>query len=68
MRIFGSSVRGDSGVYSDVDFLIELEPGRSFLDIVAIKQDLEELLKWYCGAGRHNGDRCRKAERGDRFH
>ena len=30
---------------SDVDFLIELDPGRSLLDIVAIKQNLEDLLK-----------------------
>ena len=30
---------------SDVDFLIELDPDRSLLDIVAIKQNLEDLLK-----------------------
>ena len=30
---------------SDVDFLIELEPGRSLLDIIAIKQNLEDLLQ-----------------------
>jgi len=45
VRIFGSLVRGDSRNDSDVDFLIELEPGRSLLDIIAIKQDLEELLQ-----------------------
>ena len=45
VRVFGSLVRGESGVNSDVDFLIELEPGRSLLDIIAIKQDLEELLQ-----------------------
>ena len=45
VRIFGSLARGDSGIDSDVDFLIELEPGRSLLDIIAIKQDLEELLR-----------------------
>ena len=28
-----------------MDFLIELEPGRSLLDILAIKQDLEDLLQ-----------------------
>ena len=44
VRVFGSLVRGDSGVSSDVDFLIELEPGRSLLDIIAIKQELEEFL------------------------
>ena len=29
---------------SDLDLLVEMEPGRSLLDLVAIKQDLEELL------------------------
>ncbi|HKO46523.1 MAG TPA: nucleotidyltransferase family protein [Polyangiaceae bacterium] len=29
---------------SDLDLLVGLEPGRSLLDIVAIKQDLEDLL------------------------
>lgn len=45
VRVFGSLARGDSGINSDVDFLIELEPERSLLDIVAIKQDLEDLLQ-----------------------
>jgi uncharacterized protein len=44
VRIFGSLARGDSGMDSDVDFLIEMEPERSLLDIVAIKQDLEDLF------------------------
>jgi predicted nucleotidyltransferase len=44
MRIFGSILRGEATVNSDVDFLVELEQGRSLLDIIAIKQDLEDLL------------------------
>lgn len=44
VRIFGSVVRGTMTPESDVDFLIRLVPGRSILDIVAIKQDIEELL------------------------
>ncbi len=44
VRIFGSVARGDSSDASDVDFLVELEPGRSLLDQVALWQDLEELL------------------------
>ena len=43
-RVFGSAARGDAGPDSDVDILIDLDPGRSLLDIVAIKQDLEDLL------------------------
>ncbi len=45
VRVFGSLARGESGKDSDVDFLVELEPGRSLLDVIAIKQDLEELLQ-----------------------
>jgi predicted nucleotidyltransferase len=44
VRIFGSAARGDAGPASDVDFLIEMEEGRSLLDLVALWQDLEELL------------------------
>ena len=44
LRIFGSTARGDARPDSDVDVLVELEPGRSLLDLVAIKQDLEDAL------------------------
>jgi len=44
LRIFGSIARGDARPDSDVDVLVELEPGRSLLDLVAIKQDLEDAL------------------------
>lgn len=44
IRIFGSAARGESGPASDIDVLVTLEPGRSLLDVIAIKQDLEDLL------------------------
>jgi len=44
VRIFGSIARGEGKPDSDLDLLVELEPGRSLLDIIAIKQDLEGLL------------------------
>lgn len=44
MRVFGSRVRGDATRASDLDLLVSLEPGRSLLDVVAIRQDLEDLL------------------------
>ncbi len=44
VRVFGSAARGDAGPSSDVDFLVELEEGRSLLDLVGLWQDLEKLL------------------------
>ncbi len=44
VRVFGSRARGDGGPDSDLDLLVRLEPGRSLLDLIAIKQDLEDIL------------------------
>jgi predicted nucleotidyltransferase len=44
LRVFGSFARGEATEGSDLDFLVELEPGRSLLDLVGLKQELEALL------------------------
>ena len=44
VRVFGSVVRGEAEASSDVDILVRLESGRSLIDLIAVKQDLEELL------------------------
>ena len=44
VRLFGSAARGETGPSSDIDILVKLDPGRSLLDMIAIKQDLEDLL------------------------
>ena len=44
VRVFGSVARGDARPDSDVDFLVELEPRRSLMDIVRLLRDLEILL------------------------
>lgn len=44
VRIFGSVARGEARPESDVDFLIDLAPGRSLLDHAALVLDLEQLL------------------------
>lgn len=44
IRVFGSRARGDDTMDSDLDILVELEPGRTLLDLVGIKQDLGDLL------------------------
>jgi uncharacterized protein len=42
--VFGSFARGTASPDSDFDLLVDLEPGRHLLDLIAIKQDLEDLL------------------------
>jgi len=44
VRVFGSVARGEAGAESDVDFLVEMEPGRSLLDIGGLLMDLQDLL------------------------
>ena len=44
VRVFGSIVRGEVDESSDVDFLVELEPGRSLLDLGGLLMDLQDLL------------------------
>lgn len=44
IRVFGSFARGEALPGSDVDFLVELEPGRSLLDLGALLMDLQDLL------------------------
>ena len=44
IQIFGSTARGDADPSSDVDFLVQFEPGRSLLDHGGLVMDLQELL------------------------
>lgn len=44
VRVFGSVVRGEADEQSDVDFLVDMEPGRSLLDMGGLLMDLRELL------------------------
>jgi predicted nucleotidyltransferase len=44
IRVFGSVARGDATPDSDIDLLVELEPGRSLVDLSGLQLDLAELL------------------------
>jgi uncharacterized protein len=44
IRVFGSVARGQAGPDSDVDFVVQLEPGRSLLDMGGLLMDLQDLL------------------------
>jgi len=43
-RVFGSVVRGEADARSDVDLLVEMEPGRSLFDLGGLQYELERLL------------------------
>ena len=45
VRVFGSVARGTAHRGSDIDFLVDMEEGRSLLDHAALILDLERLLK-----------------------
>ena len=44
VRVFGSVARDAADENSDVDFLVELEPGRSLFDLGGLLVELEALL------------------------
>lgn len=44
IRVFGSVSRGDSTPTSDVDLLVDLEQGRSLLDLGGFVADVQDLL------------------------
>jgi uncharacterized protein len=44
VRVFGSVARGEGTSVSDLDLLVEMEPGRNYLDLVRFWQGLEETL------------------------
>jgi predicted nucleotidyltransferase len=44
VRVFGSVARGEERPDSDVDFLVEMAPGRSLLDVGGLQMDLQERL------------------------
>lgn len=45
VRVYGSIVRGDARSDSDVDILVDLEPGRTLLDLGGLQMDLQDLLR-----------------------
>ena len=44
IRVFGSVARGESKASSDVDFLIDVVPEQSILDLIRLIQTLSDLL------------------------
>jgi len=44
IRIFGSVANGTANDSSDIDILVEMQEGRSLLDLAGFQGDLEDLL------------------------
>ena len=44
VRVFGSVARGEADAASDPDLLVEMEPGRSLLDLGGLLMELQDLL------------------------
>jgi predicted nucleotidyltransferase len=44
VRVFGSVARHEADEQSDIDFLVDMEPGRNLLDMGGLLMDLRELL------------------------
>lgn len=44
VELFGSAARGEDRPGSDLDFMVELEAGRSLLDLIGLADDLHDAL------------------------
>ncbi|MGH7663917.1 MAG: nucleotidyltransferase family protein [Gemmatimonadaceae bacterium] len=45
VRVFGSVARGEADDASDIDFLVQMSPGRSLFDLGGLLMDLQDLLR-----------------------
>ena len=63
VRIFGSVARNDADAASDVDFLVDMETGRSLFDLGGLYMDLHELLGCSIDLVTEHGLRSRIRER-----
>ena len=45
VRVFGSVAQGTADETSDIDFLVDLEEGRSLFDLGGLLMDLQNLLQ-----------------------
>jgi uncharacterized protein len=63
VRVFGSVARGEDDSESDIDVLVDLEPGRTLLDQAGLMLDLEACLGHKVDVAVDGGLRDRVRER-----
>jgi uncharacterized protein len=63
VRVFGSVARGEADSKSDIDLLVDLEPGRSLFDLGGLLMDLQDLLGYKVDVVTERGLRERIRER-----
>lgn len=63
IRIFGSVARGTADSQSDFDFLVDLEPDRSLLDLGSLQYELRQLLGTNVDVVTEQGLRARFRDR-----
>ena len=63
VRVFGSVARGEADAASDVDLLVDMEAGRSLLDLGGLLMDLRDLLGCEVDVVTESGLRARIRQR-----
>ncbi len=63
VRVFGSVARCEADSESDIDLLVDLEPGRSLFDLGGLLMDLQDLLDHKVDVVTERGLRERIRER-----
>ena len=63
VRIFGSVARGEADLESDIDVLVDLEPGRNLLDLGGLLMELQKLLRCQVDVVTEQGLRPRIRDR-----
>lgn len=63
VRVFGSVARGEDDARSDIDFLVDMEPGRTLFDLGGLLMDLQDLIGQRVDVVTERGLRARIRER-----
>ena len=58
IRVFGSVARGENRAESDVDFLVDMDKGRTLYDLAGFVADVQDLLGVHVDVVTPGGLRC----------